>query len=94
VVFKLGVVEIFAAGRAVEIVLAVRIQLPDPLVVQVERTEQRLAPVRLDTATSIVESPVPHGSTATHLVATRTTRRALWSRPNPARTILLMAFRC
>jgi hypothetical protein len=34
------VVAIFAAGRAVEVVLAVGVELPDPLMVQAEPTEQ------------------------------------------------------
>jgi hypothetical protein len=37
------VVAIFAAGRAVEVVLAVGIELPDPLVVHIEPTEHGLA---------------------------------------------------
>ena len=82
VVFKFAFVEVFAAGCAVEVVLAVGIELPDPFVVHVEPTKQGRA--RRWHGLCYLYGRVaqlPPGSTATPPVATRITPRALMVPP-------------
>jgi hypothetical protein len=73
VVFPFVLVEIFAADLAVEVVLTIGIELPDPLVVHVEPTEHGLARRWAGHCYLQVKSRVPPGSTATPLLATRMT---------------------
>jgi hypothetical protein len=82
VVFPFVLVEIFAADLAVEVVLTVGIELPDPLVVHVEPTEHGLARrwaghryLQVKSRTARIDGDA--------LVATRMTRREPMVPPKP-----------